>query len=369
MTGFVLGSTRQHIASGSVSNHGSIAAIAGSIPDVLSFCNDTARYGFPIIVHIAREVKITIKSRSIAIVIAQKGEERINIFCLVVTPQSGIITFATGTVHRAAGCLINAFAGPDLGEGKHSVDYLFGTFKHQVAEPLLHQVLALLQFIDTIQRQFLFALLIAISLHRGRECHLTTLRELQGMNALYLANNRITAFHAFLLKRFPYATLGREFYQQGILRRVGERHHDEECRLIHRRETLIQCLQAIRLVSGTYLHDALEANALHRCSIHRTTVYKHSVQRIPFHATHQTGMRIVGNCAQHRPHHAQTQIEPAIGLDAVTHHGRNTLAAHFDMVMMRQTTIGFPLNATIRQHSPTILCMTHHHSQQGKKCY
>ena len=116
-------------------------------------------------------------------------------------------------MHRAAGCLINTFAGPDLGEGKHSVDYLLGTFKHQVAEPLLHQVLALLQFIDTIQRQFLFALLIAISLHRSSESHFTTLRELQGMNALYLANNRITAFHAFLLKRFPYATLGRKFHQ------------------------------------------------------------------------------------------------------------------------------------------------------------
>src|SRR5574344_1109621 len=90
LAGFVLGSTRQHITSGCVSNHGSIAAIAGSIPDVWSFCNATARYGFPIIVHIAREVKITIKSRSIAIVIAQEGEERIHIFCLVVTPQSGI---------------------------------------------------------------------------------------------------------------------------------------------------------------------------------------------------------------------------------------------------------------------------------------
>ena len=62
-------------------------------------------------------------------------------------------------------------------------------------------------------------------------------------------------------------------------------------------------------------------------------------------------------------------MEPAIGLNAVTHHGRNTLPTHFNMVMMRQTTIGFPLNAAIRQHTPTILCMTHHHSQQKKKCH
>ena len=61
LAGFVLGSTRQHITSGSVSNHGRIASVAGTIPDVLPLRNDAARYGFPIIVHKAGEVEITVE--------------------------------------------------------------------------------------------------------------------------------------------------------------------------------------------------------------------------------------------------------------------------------------------------------------------
>ena len=90
------------IASGTIAYHGAVAAVARNSEGVVALGNDRARDCHIVVVHKASEVPEGILRRFIALVVAKEGEKRVDVFRLIVCPDSGIVGLAAGRVHKSA---------------------------------------------------------------------------------------------------------------------------------------------------------------------------------------------------------------------------------------------------------------------------
>ena len=157
----LLASSSQGIAGGSIGYHGTVASIAGTVPNVDTFGNDGTRNRLPFIVHETGEMEVGIESRSIAIFISYKREERVDIFGLVVCPNGCIVRLATWAMHRAAFRFVDTFASADFGERKHPVDNRVGCFQYQLAHEFIDQGFALVLLFPYIDLRSRFTFLIS----------------------------------------------------------------------------------------------------------------------------------------------------------------------------------------------------------------
>ena len=102
-----------------------------------------------------------IKGRAISGFISEIREEGIDIFRLVVCPDSGIIRLTARAVHQSAFSIVNTFSTTYFGKGKHGIDNRVRCFKNQVVPKASNQFFPLLKFFFHIGFQFCFTVFIA----------------------------------------------------------------------------------------------------------------------------------------------------------------------------------------------------------------
>ncbi len=66
----------------------------------------------------------------------------------------------------------------------------------------------------------------------------------------------------------------------------------------------------------------------------RASVDRHRVKRVPIETAHDASAGIVGNRAEHRPHHTLVDMESPVAIHAITENSGNFFACHLDMVGM-----------------------------------
>ena len=106
------------------------------MPETDTFGDDGAWNRFVFRIHVAGKVTEGVQCRLVACLIAQEGEERIDIFRLVVGPDCSIISLTTGTVHQSALGAIDALGTTQFGKGEHTVQHGVGGIEHEVLPPL-----------------------------------------------------------------------------------------------------------------------------------------------------------------------------------------------------------------------------------------
>ena len=90
---------RQGVTSCAVGNHGGITTVAGTVPDVRSLGNDGAGNRLIRIVHETGEVLVGVEGRAVPLVVAEEGEEGVDVLRLVVGPNRGVVGFPARAVH------------------------------------------------------------------------------------------------------------------------------------------------------------------------------------------------------------------------------------------------------------------------------
>ena len=73
--------------------------------------------------------------------ISQIREERVDIFRLVVCPDSSIVGFASGAMHKASFRIVNTLRSTDFCKGEHCIDDRIGRIQNQVIPESGNQIL------------------------------------------------------------------------------------------------------------------------------------------------------------------------------------------------------------------------------------
>src|SRR5277367_4465171 len=121
--------------SSAVGDHSVVAAVASAVPDAGGFGDDGGWDRAKVGVHETSEEAVGVERGFVGVGISLEGEEWAGVFGLIVGPDGGVVAAAgAGAVESAAGAVHqagfggkDAFAGANLGEGKHSIeDWIWG---------------------------------------------------------------------------------------------------------------------------------------------------------------------------------------------------------------------------------------------------
>ena len=333
---------RQRITRRTVGDHGCIAAVARAVPDVGSFGYDRTGNRPVVGIHVAGEIAERAERRAVAPVVAQEGEERVDVLGLVVGPDRGIETLAAGTVHQAALGVVDALRSADFRKGEHGVDHGIGGVQHQIALPFGHQRTAFGALRVGVQRQGFVPGPAAAE--KGPESDLGPRSEHQRRVAADLGLQFVTALHALCrscpdhrtrpgnlnVKRLLARILQDVFFAEGSLVDRREKDTRQRKRAFDRRPVALDGHRAVE-------HDPADLLLLKAILIDR----EHQ-GNVPRETPHQRTVRIVRDGAQHRPHDTAFEPETAVGADTVAQDGGNPQSAHFDMVPVRIALADIP---------------------------
>ena len=278
---------------------------------------------------------VGVEGRAVPLVVAEEGEEGVDVFRLVVGPNRGIVGFSARAVHQAAGSLVDALRATDFGEGEHGIDDRVGRVEDKAAPERLNQRLPSLKLLFHIGDDLSLPLFEAR--RRNVERDLLSGLELAAETTGQRLNQVIRPGDTAFLRRQNLAAdiagLDRHRLVSQVLQRIfftksrqGSR-GEEDARQFdftapHRAETPDR-------------HRAVQRDALHLFAELRVAD-EHILQGIPTHLAHQAGVGIIRNRPEQGPDHAPVQEESAVRIDAVAHDGRDLQSAHFDMITMRR---------------------------------
>ena len=311
--GFVPFPAGQGVARSAVCDHRGIASIAGPVPDVVALGDDRTRNRPVFSIHETGEVAECVECRSIPDVVSEHWEKRVDVFGLIVGPNSRVVTFAARSMHVAAAGLDNAFGSPDLGKAEFRVDYRIRGLQDQFVRDCRHELPTRAEFgSDICGRKCLSdSTSPEEGIHHGRISGL----QYADSGIEQFGPNDVAARNASLrrgrhdLRKLWDGNLQRlrtdvadkiPFTEGGLCRRRKDRalHGQDRSRMLH---LLVSGPHGIKTPltkdpDRTVYDDLFDPFELQGRSIETRGGGIHGQQRgnIRGHAAHQTGMRIIG---------------------------------------------------------------------------
>ena len=349
---------RKGVACRPAGDHRGVAAVARAVPDVVALGDDRAGQRFVCGVHEAGEMAERIERRGIAHPIAQKGEEGVDVFGLVVGPDGRIVGFAAGGVHVAALGRNDALGGPQLGIAELGVDHRVGGFEHEVRVDALpderHPGGELGRHVGV---QGLSA--ARVGLEHGVERKRVPRGKRKGAAARDVAPHNIAARDAlgrvgrYDLREFWYGN--RQRLRPDVTQHIALAHERQRARREDRtrhfndglgfhvpRRTDVHLAHA---PEAPYLQRTVDGHLPDPFVLQGQAVDAQQRRDVRGHAVHQAGVGVVGQGAQQGEDERTFLAERPARVDAPAEHEGHPLAAHLDVVVVRDVAADLPYDA------------------------
>ena len=338
------------------------------MPEADTFGDDGTRNRFILRIHIAGKVAERIQCGLITNLITQEREEGIDILCLVVSPDSCIIGFTTGTMHQSTFRAVDAFSATQFGESKHAIEHGIGCVQNQIAPPLTDKRFTRGTFTKDIDVRKAGIVSSGRGIRQfpsGKDCiELKRLSRFQnkdttfgksGFNAIstiYTGFPRSSICYVPLRhsQRYLIRTAILESIFLTIARSIGR--GIEYTRQLH---GIFQFLTPVNITETTFhTHNAIEGNIAYFFIQQGLIVHCHQSGNIHIETLLQIVLCLIGMHAKHRENKTSVQVETLLCIHAVTKDNGKLLTTHFQMIVMWNIIIDIPANGSIILNSPTI---------------